>query len=218
MKQTENQKQPLGIGEQLKTLRESAGLSLVQLSQLSGLSEELMMEIEADNFSRISSLPYLKGILKKYARFCQADYQELFGLAKNQVEFKQSGKNDLLPPNRFKLNRFFFRFNWHPLLIVVFIFLAYLIYQLASLALPPKIILADFSETSSSSYYLVSGKVWGKTKEFFINGERVFLKNNHQFEKNLYLSGEVNLIELKAINYFGQETKLNKMVIFQSAF
>jgi cytoskeletal protein RodZ len=205
------------LGQILSQIREAAGLSSLKLSQLSGISEDFIKEIETDNFSRVSSLPYLKGVLKKYSRFCQAEYLSLLELAKEQISFRVSGKDDLLPPNRFRNNRFSFRLEFHPLLIIFFIFLSYLIYEIAFLALPPKIILDSFAETSSSTNYLFSGKVWGKIKELTVNNERVFLGKGGYFEKQVYLSAEINLIEFKAKNYFGQETRLSKMVIYNPA-
>lgn len=197
------------LGLLLRDTREASGVSVTKFSQLSGITEDLIQEIESDDLSRISSLPYLKGVLKKYVRFCDLDS------AKTEIflrGLKSSGSKDFLPPNRFSSSSKLRLPIFNPFLLLVIPFLTYFVWQFFILASPPKIILGELPEISSSTTVLVKGRLQGKVKDFYINREKIVL-NNGNFAQEVYLSSEVNIIELKAVNFFGQEIVERKMVI-----
>ncbi|HCI05270.1 MAG: hypothetical protein UX26_C0009G0020 [Parcubacteria group bacterium GW2011_GWC1_45_9] len=200
------------LGKFLQDSREAAGLSRMKFSQLSGISEELIFEIESDNFKRVSSMPYLKGILKKYSRFAEIDYSEL---AKAVQGFKTSGNQDYLPQNRFASKTSFKLAEFNPGLLVLLALVFYLGYQFIALVLPPKIVLNEINDTSIFSNLSVSGRVSGKVKDFFINSEPTSLEKG-SFSKDIFLNSEINIIEFKATNFFGQEAVVRKMVIKKS--
>lgn len=200
------------LGQVLQDSREAFGLSRQKFSQLSGISEEIINEIESGEFKRIASAPYLKGILKKYSRFVGIDYSEISGLVQ---DLKTSGSRDTLPPNRFSSKTLFKLTEFNPAILVLLALVLYLGFQFVVLALPQKIVLNDVPSTTSSANIVVSGKVSGKTKSFSINSEKVEL-NKGEFSKSVYLNSEINIIEFKATNFFGKETVVRKMIILKS--
>lgn len=199
------------LGQILQDSREAFGLSRQKFSQISGISEEIINEIESGDFRKISSAPYLKGILKKYSRFVGIDYSEISGLVKN---FKTSGSRDTLPPNRFSSKTLFKLTEFNPAILIPLGLILYFGFQFVVLALPQKIVLNDIPNTTDSKNVMVSGRVSGKTKDFFINSEKVELDKG-EFSKSVYLNSEINIIEFKATNFFGRETMVRKMVILK---
>ncbi len=204
-----NDAETKNLGQILQDSREAFGLSRQKFSQVSGISEEVVNEIESGDFKRISSAPYLKGILKKYSRFAGVDYLEISGLVK---DLRTSGSRDTLPPNRFSSKTLFKLTELNPAILVLLGLVLYLVSQFVVLVLPQKIVLNNIPSTTSYANIVVSGKVSGKTKDFLINSERVEL-NNGEFSKNVYLNSEINIIEFKATNFFGREAVVRKMVI-----
>ncbi len=104
------------LGQVLQDSREAFGLSRQKFSQLSGISEEIINEIESGDLKRVASAPYLKGILKKYSRFAGVDYSKIFGLVQ---DLKTSGSRDTLPPNRFSSKTLFKLTEFNPAILVL---------------------------------------------------------------------------------------------------
>ena len=207
-----NDAETKSLGQILQDSREAFGLSRQKFSQVSGISEEIINEIESGDFKRIASAPYLKGILKKYSRFVGVDYSQVSGLVK---DLKTSGSRDILPPNRFSSKTLFKLTEFNPAILVLLVLVLYLGFQFVVLALPQKIVLNDVPSAVSSDNIIVSGRVSGKTKDFSINSERVELDKG-EFSKNVYLNSEINIIEFKATNFFNREMVVRKMVILKS--
>ena len=207
-----NDAETKSLGQILQDSREAFGLSRQKFSQVSGISEEIINEIESGDFKRIASAPYLKGILKKYSRFVGVDYSQVSGLVK---DLKTSGSRDILPPNRFSSKTLFKLTEFNPAILVLLALVLYLGFQFVVLALPQKIVLNDVPSAVSSDNIIVSGRVSGKTKDFSINSERVELDKG-EFSKNVYLNSEINIIEFKATNFFNREMVVRKMVILKS--
>jgi len=201
------------LGQVLQDSREASGLSRQKFSQVSGISEEIINEIESGDFKRVTSAPYLKGVLRKYSPFADIDYSEISSLVK---DFKTSGSRDTLPPNRFSSKSLFKLAEFNPVILLLLALVLYLGFQFVVLALPQKIALNDIPSSVNTANITVSGKVSGKTKDFFVNSERVELDKEGSFSKSIFLNSEINIIEFKATNFFGREVVVRKMVIKKS--
>jgi len=65
------------LGRRLTELRESAGYSLSQTAEAMCLSEELLAQLENEDFDSLPEPPYIRGYLRNYAKFAEADPEEL---------------------------------------------------------------------------------------------------------------------------------------------
>lgn len=197
------------LGQFLADSREASGLSLQKFSQVSGIPEDVLSEIEVGDFKKIGSAPHLKGIFKKYERFTGLDYQELADFV---GQLKSSGKLDALPQNRFSSKTFLKFSEFNPIILLWGGALFFLSFQFVTLVLPPKIILNEIPVTTVNQNLNVSGTVSGKVKDFFVNSEKISLEKGY-FSRDIFLNQEINIIEFKAANFFGKETVIRKMVI-----
>ncbi|OGY39143.1 MAG: hypothetical protein A2418_03130 [Candidatus Brennerbacteria bacterium RIFOXYC1_FULL_41_11] len=200
------------LGQFLSDSREASGLSLQKFSQVSGISEDILDQIESGDFKKIGSAPYLKGILKKYERFAGVGYKEVFGFVS---QFKTSGKHDALPQNRFSSKSVLKLPEFNPVVFLLAILFFFLAFQFVVLVLPPKIVLGEMPTATSEKNVKVFGTVSGKVKDFFVNSEKTELLKN-SFSKDIFLNQEINIIEFKAINFFGKEVVVRRMVILKS--
>ena len=90
------------------------GMNLEKLSQLSGVSERSLALLLEEQFDKLPPAPYVHGYLVKIAETLNLDGRELWReYLKNNEEIRRSGKEDILPLNRFaipKLNKKLSRF------------------------------------------------------------------------------------------------------------
>jgi len=97
-------------------------------------------------------------------------------------------------------------------LILLLLFNFYLFFDLV---LPPKIkiISPQYKETSYNDSITFKGFA-DKRGEFFINELPVYFDNRGYFEKTFYLKEGINRFIIKERKFWGQETKIEKEVIY----
>lgn len=64
-------------GARLRAARENRGLSLETAAEALGVSDEILGALEADDYGRLGAPVYVRGYLRKYARFLDLDGDEL---------------------------------------------------------------------------------------------------------------------------------------------
>ncbi len=68
---------PRSPGARLRAAREARGLRLDAVAESLGLARELIVALEADDYGRLGAPVYVRGYLRKYARFLELDGDEL---------------------------------------------------------------------------------------------------------------------------------------------
>lgn len=205
----------MDFSEVLKNLREEKGVSIAQLSSLTGIEEKFLEALEKKEWDLLPPDIYIQGYLKKISQIFGVDFKnlwELYRLEKRKLYF--SGKEDSFP--EIEKKRKFFGINFEKLIwsFLIILGLVYIGINLKPLFLPPKL------EIISPAFDLVSSedkiKVEGRTnaKFLFINGKEVPIKEGKFFYYFPLVPG-LNILKVEAKNYFGRSTIVERKIIYQ---
>lgn len=73
------------LGQILKAAREAKGMSVADVATALHLRPSVVKDLEADDFSNISSTTYVRGYIKNFARIVEADKQKVEACLSSQV-------------------------------------------------------------------------------------------------------------------------------------
>lgn len=76
------------IGNKLKQIRLSRGLSLAEIAVNTKIKKDFLVFIENDEFEKIGSHVYVKGFIKNYAKYLNVDFENLIALYRRDYENK----------------------------------------------------------------------------------------------------------------------------------
>ena len=68
---------PAGVGDHLKSARESKGLSLADVSQAIKINPRVLEQIESNAWESLSGHTFARGVVRSYSRFLQLDAEAL---------------------------------------------------------------------------------------------------------------------------------------------
>ncbi len=217
-----DKKEELSLGEFLLRIRKTRGWDLDRVVRETKILKEILLALEREEFYKLPPPVYLKGILKKYARYLKVDPDKLISLyEKSNHRDLVSGKSDKLPHNRFfvpvaqlgrRIQLVFPRLlKW----IVIIILLLYFFYEVSLLVLPPGISLlyppADL--TTSNPELVIRGEVW-RAKDLFLNGEPITFNEKGYFEEKIILEKGLNRLEIKAVGNLGKSSRVIRNIIY----
>ena len=205
----------MNFSEVLKNLREKKGISISQLSSLTGIEEKFLEALEKKEWEILPPDIYIQGYLRRISQILEVDFKNLWKLY--QLEKRKlylSGKEDSFP--QLEKKRRLSGINLEKLVwsFLVVLGLVYIGINLKPLFLPPKL------EITSPAFDLVASqdkiKVEGKTNArfVFINGKEVPIKEG-KFCYHFPLVPGLNILKIEAKNYFGRSTIVERRVIYQ---
>jgi|GEM_PF-1664069 len=212
----------ISLGAYLHHVRQQRGISLEKVTEKTKILPHLLKALEEDNYSSLPPSAFLKGMIRKYARFLKLDPEKVIHLyQKSNGRRLVSGKYDLPPQNRFLIKQF----NIFPILkksllyflrSAFFILLGiYFLYEGFLFLLPPRIILTspltDFS--TSQAKLLLTGKV-KRGKVLYLKDREIPLGADGSFQEEIILSPGLNKIRLRAINNLGKTTSATRNIIY----
>jgi len=219
-----NQKEEASCGEYLKKIREGRGISLEKASQETKILRHLLEAIENDDYKKLPPPAFLKGIIRKYSSYLRLDENKILDFYKKCNGRKiSSGENDLLPENRFIVFRpkiVFFFSSLAPKVLKFSLFLIiiiYLFFKITQFLLPAKIALYYPPEdlTVISENLVIEGRVI-RGKALYFRDKEVLLDGKGVFREEIILNPGLNLLEFKALNSLGLETKIQRNIIFST--
>lgn len=188
-----------------------------KLAQLTGISERYIWAIQNMEISKLPSLPYVHGYIKKISSVLHLNHDEIWDLYKKELEKNTSGKYDTLPINRFALQQLSRRKL--ASIALIFFLIIYILVNAASLIGKPKLTITNPAEGTASvnsETINLSGKAKQKDK-LTINGEEIFVGKNGEFSKEYALQPGLNIIEFKARRFLGRETTIERQILYQPA-
>jgi len=205
----------MNFSEVLKNLREKKGISISQLSSLTGIEEKFLEALEKKEWEILPPDIYIQGYLRRISQILEVDFKNLWKLY--QLEKRKlylSGKEDSFP--QLEKKRRLSGINLEKLVwsFLVVLGLVYIGINLKPLFLPPKL------EITSPAFDLVASqdkiKVEGKTNArfVFINGKEVPIKEG-KFCYHFPLVPGLNILKIEAKNYFGRSTIVERRIIYQ---
>ncbi len=221
---TSKNDQEIKCGAYLRHIRQQRGISLEKVSEKTKILHSLLKNLEEDNYDLLPPPAYLKGIIKRYAQFLKLNPGKVVNLyQKTNGHHLQSGKNDLLPQNRFLVNqisifpflRKILRWFFHNILFIIIGL--YFLYEILLFLLPPRIvIIAPSTDYSTNQAKIVlKGKV-RRGKALFLKGKEIPLNKDGSFQEVIILSPGLNEIDLKAVNNLGKTSFAKRNIIYNA--
>lgn len=214
----------IGLGELLKSKRESKGISKLQASERTKIPFELINSLEKGDYDTFSSEVYLKGFIKNYAKFLGIDTQKALAIyRREQRDFQEDSLKDsqrpikqpnaMITPGRLVLG---------ATLLIIGIVVAFVAIQLNKLVQPPSLELSSpvqgtapsdlFLEVESETISLI-GKVEVGSR-LLINGNEVNTNNLQEFMVEDYaLKPGSNEIFIVAESYYFSKTSQIKLTV-----
>lgn len=193
------------------------GLTLDKLSQMTGISERSLALILEEQFDKLPPAPYIRGYLLKIAETLNLDGQRLWQeYLKNNSEIRRSGKEDLLPSNRFaiqKVNRKVVAVSAAVLFILV-----YGISRLPFLFGQPELKITNLTESPTivqDANFTVHGII-NPADELRVNGEAVYPDKDGNFQKNILLQSGFNNIIFQTKKLLGKTYTVTKQIFYQT--
>lgn len=193
------------------------GLNLERFSQLSGVSERFLSAIIKGETKRLPAAPYIHGYVLKIAKVLNLEGEMLWQeYLKTNASLRRSGKNDLLPANRFvitPLNK--------KIIILVFIIAVvggYGLFKLSPLFEKPELNLVNLeSEVTyvQGPSFTISGKTLPSNR-LTLNGEQIYPDKEGGFEKQIMLQPGFNTFTFKVKKFLGQERTITKQIFYQA--
>ncbi|MEK7651144.1 MAG: helix-turn-helix domain-containing protein [Patescibacteria group bacterium] len=214
-KEMENEKKKLNnlILEALKL----KGMNLEKLSQLTGVSEHSLALLLEEQFDKLPPAPYVRGYLLKIAEVLNLDGRELWReYLKNNEEIRRSGKEDILPLNRFaipKLNKKIVAISG-----AVILFVALVIFRLPAFFGQPELEISNIDENPTivrEATFAVRG-IMNPTDELMINGEVIYPQKDGNFEKNILLQPGFNNVVFQIKKLLGRVYMVEKQIFYQT--
>ena len=190
---------------------ESKGMDAGKLADLTDVPQRFIVSLVDGDFKNLPSEPYIRGYLFKVAGVLDADPNFLWRSFRQSSEIHSSGSADLLPANRFSLQRISSKKVW--IVLIVLIVLGFLGFRVDSILGMPTLEIT-LPETTTSQTINVTGKV-NPGDTLTLNNEVVYPDERGQFEKEVQLETGLNTLEFRAKRFLGRETRIVKQVFYQ---
>jgi cytoskeletal protein RodZ len=202
------------LGQLLVGLLEKKNGSIEQLADSTNIPRQYLEALLDDRNDDLPALPYVRGYLAKIAVALGED-PAVLQIAYREMELKRSGPKDILPANRFALdkNRSLW---WKVLAAGVGIFLISLwLYNFLGI---PKldINLPETPTVSETDLFTIQGAA-GPKETVYINNEQIYVTSDGFFSKEVLLDPGFNTFEIKAKKFLGRETKITRQIIYEQS-
>lgn len=186
-----------------------------KLAELTGISERYIWAIQNVELDKLPSSPYVRGYIKKIAEVLHLNHDEIWELYRKELGKKTSGKYDTLPENRFAIRHLSRKQIFGAAVGVMLVI--YLIFNASRLLGRPDLKIT-FPEsdiyTTAENHITIIGSLSQQDK-LIINGEEIFINSDNNFSKDYPLVPGLNLLELKAQRFLGQELTIIKQILYQ---
>jgi len=209
---SENKK---SFAEFLKEKRQGKNLSLDELSDLTKIQVYHLEALETGQFEKLPPLVYRMGIFERLAKFLDVDKNEIIQMYQQEVQpVETSSYNGNIIKT--KQNSYFVLTQRKLAISLSALFLVllsvYLYYQFKFLVGPPNLAVDPKGDVVTQQESLM---VKGKTDDgvyVTINGEDVYVASDGNFSREVQLINGINVIEVKAVNNFGKNTKIIRQI------
>lgn len=207
------------LGERLRRERESANLSVREVSDAIKVQLNYIEALEAGNYAALPSELYIKAFLKSYARYIGLDvdftmrlyqdefkaFQKHFGKERNKVLLKKRRIHSVVLPRVAK-----------SIIIMVLIgaVFGYLGIQLSHAVNPPNLHITEPFDNLVVQEYSI--RVMGATEpesKVTINGQEIAVGKNGEFEEDVSLHDGLNTIEISATKGRSRSSTVYKQVV-----
>lgn len=204
------------LGEIITELIETRGFSLEKLTEATNINKRYLAALLANDFKALPAAPYVRGYLSKIAEVMEADPEELQN-AYARLELRTSGKNDLLPGNKFVIVKS--KKGILTILVVLAVIVSFIIHwSIASrtpeitVNIPEKIENQDYL-TVGDMAFVIEGQA-DKKDTVFINSEPIPVDYKGFFSKEISLNDGINTFEIRVQRFLGKETTITRKIFY----
>lgn len=210
------------LGEQLKEVRQTAKLSLVQVSAATKIHKKFLKALEDGDYDAFPGEVYLRGFLENYAKFLGFPVDEVLNQYKRERGITAPTKPKLKVPQRRPLEKN--KLTITPRTIglaagglALVLALGYLGNQVSGFASPPD--LEVYAPTQNATLSADTVDVTGKTDsgaELSINNQPVPTDSDGNFKEQVRVLPGPNTIQITAKNKRGREKTVGRTVVLGS--
>ena len=205
------------VGEILRKEREKQGKTIRQIQRQTKIGEKILKALESNDFSSLPPAPFIKGFIRSYSQALGLDSARLVAIFRRS--WQENERKKIIPQwlvnplDKQKL-------VWTPkttlilsAILIIFIFLGFITFQLLNFILPPKLTVMSPLENQAvkKDIILVAGEV-NKEASVYVNDKLVKTDDQGKFSYQLKLFAGQNLIEIKAIDRRGKKRVVKRTV------
>lgn len=210
------------IGKLFQERRSKFGLSIGEVSEQIKIAPKYIRRIEEERWSELPSQAYVIGFISSYADFLELPTAEVIKSYREIID-NQGGVTSIVSDKRNVVSG-----GWLEKLkaikrpgplglfgsFILLAFLVFLVFQTRHFYLPPRIELQNEEQNIivNKKRFNLKGQV-SYANKLTVNGGEVYSDKNGNFQKELFLSEGINIIEITAAGRFGRETKIIKRII-----
>lgn len=209
----------IGIGQRLKEIRLSKGLSIDDVAEATKIRASFLSAIEKGDYRKLPSSSYAQGFVQNYATFLGIPKKEAMALFRR--EFDEKKVYAVLPEGfvkQEKLHRRSIKVHQAVILVLVLLLLlgGFLFYQYRAAFISPSLVVTQPSELEiRESEVVVAGKT-EQSSVLTINNTPVSVNSDGTFMKKVSVFSGKNTLLIKSRNSFGKETVISKNITVKS--
>ncbi|KKU91622.1 MAG: putative transcription regulation protein [Candidatus Jorgensenbacteria bacterium GW2011_GWA1_48_11] len=189
------------------------GMSPEKLAQLTGISERPILMLIEEKFDKLPPAPYVRGYLIKIADVLGLDGKKLWAeYLKDNEAIRRSGKEDVLPPNRFAPPRWNKKFFWLGLVALLLVF--YGAFRIISFNSQPFLSITDLPTSVNIPSFTISGKM-DPQAQLTLNNEQVYPDKDGNFQKEITLETGGNALIFIIKKPLGEPHTVTKQIFYQ---
>ena len=208
------------IALELKKARVDKNLSLEEAAKKININKKYLLSLEAGEFNKLPTGIYQKNFLREYSQFLGLNADELLTVFNREIKQYDSARARLFTrktPNA----RFFIAV---PKIIRIFIITAiiavcliYLAYYIANIIALPQLTIIYPRENLSTGQtaIIVSGQTEAEIS-VLINQKEVLADSNGFFDLEINLKPGLNTITIIARKKYGQENKIERIILLNN--
>lgn len=207
------------LGEKLKAVRTSAGLTLSELAEKTKIQKSILKAFEEGHYDKIPDPIYARNFLKTYVRTLGGDvtyFLEQFESERGTCDFT---KNARLPRKRTHALQFLVTsriVNISILTLVAAAIVGYLGWQINAILSPPTLVVYEPGNEILTDQALIT--VTGQTEEgaqVTINDMNVLISKDGSFEHTVALERGTNVISVESTKRYSKPATMYRRVVLQ---
>jgi cytoskeletal protein RodZ len=191
------------------------GLTLRQLSEISGINLKYLELLSHGRFEQLPPSPYLHGYFRRLGEILGFDPSEWWERVKDGGSLKASGKGDVMAENRFARGK---KGLWITGAVLIVLLIFFGVRASKILGEPQIELTAPASDLPrvTEDHVIFEGKITN-ADELTINDQQVQHEDDGSFRTEVPLQPGENRIEVKAKKVLGRETKITREVYYDAS-
>jgi len=208
------------IALELKKARTNKNLSLEKAARKTNINKKYLLALEEGEFDKLPTGIYQKNFLREYAKFLGLDAKELLSIFNQEVGSRDKTRTKPFT-RKVPSARFFITFPKIIRTIIIIttisVCLVYLAYYISNIIAPPQLTIIYPKEDliTNKSALMVSGKTEAETS-VLINQEEILPDSNGFFSLEINLKSGINTLTIIAQKKYGQENKIERIILMNS--